>query len=237
MGGGRQPSQSFRFGLVSCLCVILNLHVADMASVNVDQSGIIEEVTRALAGRSDMSMVVQYLAMSKDELTASLTSQEDVEGYTFFAPKNWAFIRMLPQDVADPFHVDSELRNSVLLHHFANRKLSPNDLKTSSEVLMADGKPSKLSPAKLKTGLAEINGGTIEAQPIPLGGNLGNVYLVDRVFTTHEEIEKSLKKHPPKETPWGPIDSPGNNPEVESQTVVVDLLAEFFADPANAEVH
>ena len=59
---------------------------------------------------------------------------------------------MLPQDVADPFHVDSELRNSVLLHHFVKRKLSPNDLETSSELLMADGKPSKLLPAKLKAG-------------------------------------------------------------------------------------
>lgn len=86
-------------------------------------------------------------------------------------------------------------------------------------------------------GLAEINGATIEGQSIPLRGNLGHVYLVDRVFTTREEIEKSLKKHPPKETPWGPIDSPAHNPEVESQTVVVDLLAEFFADPANAGMH
>lgn len=59
---------------------------------------------------------------------------------------------MLPQDTADPFFVDAELRRSVLLHHFAKRVLSPNDLCASSEILMADGKPSKVTRAAVKTG-------------------------------------------------------------------------------------
>ena len=73
-------------------------------------------------------------------------------GYTFFAPTNWAFVRMMPQDIADPFHVDTELRTTVLLHHFVRQKLSTGDLLKKTELMMADKKPSTLtrssSPSK-----------------------------------------------------------------------------------------
>lgn len=46
------------------------------------------------------------------------------KGYTFFAPTNWAFARILPQDIADPFLVDIQFRTKVLLHHFALQNLT-----------------------------------------------------------------------------------------------------------------
>lgn len=66
-------------------------------------------------------------------------------GYTFFAPTNWAFVRMLPQDISDPFFVDAKLRHDVLLHHFVRRSLTKDDLLTKSELIMADEKSSTLT--------------------------------------------------------------------------------------------
>lgn len=67
--------------------------------------------------------------------------------------------------------------------------------------------------------------------PILLGSNLGVVYVVDKVFTTHDEISKAIERHPVSETPWGPI-SPNSGQNVESQTVVVDLIAELLREEA-----
>lgn len=64
-----------------------------------------------------------------------------------------------------------------------------------------------------------------------MANGLGIVYMVDRAFTTMDAIQAALSRHPVKETPWGPINPPAARPPVEaveSQTVVVDLVAEFF---------
>lgn len=82
----------------------------------------------------------------------------------------------------------------------------------------------------------KINKANINLKSIPIGSNFGVIYIVDKVFTTTQEIEKAISRHPAVETPWGPIDSNANSGQqnVESQTVVVDLVAEFLREEAAA---
>lgn len=80
----------------------------------------------------------------------------------------------------------------------------------------------------------KINKANINLRSIPIGSNLGVIYIVDKVFVTHEEIWEAIKRHPASETPWGPIDPNENSGNVESQTVVVDLVAEFLREEAAA---
>ncbi len=70
---------------------------------------------------------------------------------------------------------------------------------------------------------------------------MGVIYIVDRVFATNQQIEEAIRRHPAVETPWGPIDPSQpvmignvNNQDVESQTVVVDLVEEFLREQAAA---
>jgi len=50
-----------------------------------------------------------------------------------------------------------------------------------------------------------LDDGTVDAIPIQLADGLGVVYIIDKVFTTTEAIEAALRRHPVKETPWGPV--------------------------------
>lgn len=66
---------------------------------------------------------------------------------------------------------------------------------------------------------------------------MGVVYIVDKIFTTHDEVTKAINRNPSSETPWGPIhpqSNPNNEENVESQTVVVDLVAELLREEAAA---
>ena len=63
---------------------------------------------------------------------------------------------------------------------------------------------------------------------------MGVIYIVDKVFASNQQIEEAIRRHPAVETPWGPVDPAlqgnVNNQDVESQTVVVDLVAEFLRE-------
>lgn len=67
---------------------------------------------------------------------------------------------------------------------------------------------------------------------------MGVIYIVDRVFASNQQIDEAIRRNPASETPWGPIDPSHqgnvNNQDVESQTVVVDLVAEFLREQAEA---
>ena len=66
--------------------------------------------------------------------------------YTFLAPQNFAFARVLPQDTVDPFYVDKELRHQTLLHHFVRKRITKEELsKLTGQLVMADGKPSTIT--------------------------------------------------------------------------------------------
>lgn len=44
-----------------------------------------------------------------------------------------AFVKMVPQDVTDPFFVDSQLRTNLLLHHFSLYKRTADNLLEASK--------------------------------------------------------------------------------------------------------
>lgn len=82
----------------------------------------------------------------------------------------------------------------------------------------------------------QINKANINLEAIRLASGMGVIYVVDQVFVTPQQIDEAIRRHPAVETPWGPIDPQGqiNNQDVESQTVVVDLVAEFLREEAAA---
>ena len=74
--------------------------------------------------------------------------------------------------------------------------------------------------------VSRINDALVDPRPIGLAGDAGLVYVVDKAFTNHQAVGEALKQIPASQTPWGPA---GNNaPAVETQTVVVDLIAEYL---------
>lgn len=89
----------------------------------------------------------------------------------------------------------------------------------------------------LSIGAVQINRANINIEPIHLSSGLGVIYIVDQVFVTPQQIDEAIRRHPAVETPWGPIDPQTNNQDVESQTVVVDLVAEFLREEAAAAGH
>ncbi|XP_057377722.1 uncharacterized protein LOC130699384 [Daphnia carinata] len=202
---------------------------------NAQSSNIITEIRQAFASHKELSRVANYLNLGEKEISQSLMNGQTGSGYTFFAPTNWAFVRMLPQDISDPFFVDAQLRQNVLLHHFVRSSLTQDGLLSKSELIMADGKPSTLTHNAANGGVSiQINNANINLEPIRLAS--GIVYIVDQVFVTPQQIDEAIRRNPAVETPWGPIDSQGqiNNQDVESQTVVVDLVAEFLREEAAA---
>lgn len=131
---------------------------------NAQSSNIVTEIRQALASHKELSRVANYLNLGEKEILQNLvTSQTGLQldhflfylnvkeeivtgsGHTFFAPTNWAFVLMVPQDISDPFFVDAKLRQNVILHHFVRQSLTTDDLLKKSELLMADEKPSTLT--------------------------------------------------------------------------------------------
>ena len=72
--------------------------------------------------------------------TCARNADGKVNEYTFLAPTSTAFIRAIPQDIANPFSYDKQLRHNVLLRHFVRRSLTKEDLEaaTLTELTMAD---------------------------------------------------------------------------------------------------
>jgi uncharacterized surface protein with fasciclin (FAS1) repeats len=62
------------------------------------------------------------------------------------APTSEAFYNAIPQDIANPFYYDNQLRRDVLLRHFVRRSLDMKDLKNVRliELKMADNTHFKL---------------------------------------------------------------------------------------------
>ena len=66
--------------------------------------------------------------------------------YTFFAPRDAAFINLWPQDTADPFVIDDEFRREVLLNHFVRQRLyHDRDLEDGQILTMAGNKTAKIT--------------------------------------------------------------------------------------------
>ncbi|XP_046437089.1 uncharacterized protein LOC124188487 isoform X2 [Daphnia pulex] len=231
-------SRTERFNAVFLLVLVLGLLHPFAMDAQQTPPNVISEIRDALAGHKELSRVVSYLNLGEKEFLQNLSGTQ----FTFFAPTNWAFVRVMPMDIADPFYVDSKLRQDVFLHHFVQRSLTKDDLLNNSEIVMADQKPSTLTNSGSKAdGAIQINKANINLEPVFLGSNMGVIYIVDRIFATNQQIEEAIRRHPAVETPWGPIDPSQhqgnvNNQDVESQTVVVDLVEEFLREQAAAAV-
>lgn len=55
-----------------------------------------------------------------------------------FVPTNAAFMKLMVQDVADPFTIDEEFRNDVLLNHFVRQRIYDVDLVNNRTLRMAN---------------------------------------------------------------------------------------------------
>lgn len=156
-------SRTERFNAVFLLVLVLGLLHPFAMDAQQTPPNVISEIRDALAGHKELSRVVSYLNLGEKEFLQNLsgTGLSITETFifdllsptmiiagtqfTFFAPTNWAFVRVMPMDIADPFYVDSKLRQDVFLHHFVQRSLTKDDLLNNSEIVMADQKPSTLT--------------------------------------------------------------------------------------------
>ena len=130
---------------------------------------IIQQVIKALTGRDNMGRVIEYLEKTEQDLNEKLPALDPgnliqfvilkliiiiiiytIEGkaneYTFLAPTSSAFLLAVPQDIANPFSYDKQLRHNVLLRHFIRRQLTKDDFEAKSliELTMADNTLFKL---------------------------------------------------------------------------------------------
>lgn len=120
---------------------------------------LLSEIQSALADREDVSNVLDYLKQSEEQLAKDLPIGNhlwslfkhfiklplrpidcagDGQTYTFFAPNNNAILNSIPQDVADPFQVDSGFRRNVLLGHFVRMDLPDAVFRSRSIITMAN---------------------------------------------------------------------------------------------------
>ena len=51
----------------------------------------------------------------------------------------------MPQDAVDPLFVDANLRDKVLIRHFARQRVSADDLSKLDKLVMADSKEAILT--------------------------------------------------------------------------------------------
>lgn len=66
--------------------------------------------------------------------------------YTFFAPRDSAFVNLWPQDTADPFVIDDEFRREVLLNHFVRQRFyHDRDLVDGRTLTMAGNRTAKIT--------------------------------------------------------------------------------------------
>jgi len=165
---------------------------------------LLSEIQAALAGHEDVSYVLDYLKLSQEQLAKDLPSGNG-ETYTFFAPNNNAIIFSLPQDVVDPFIVDSQFRHKVLLAHFVRQDLPDFVFRGKFMITMAnDNKyPLALNP---EDGGVRLNGANILGV-IPLE-TMGNIYVIDEIFADQEDIYEAIGNVPPK---FGPLGEPLTN--------------------------
>ncbi|XP_046652481.1 uncharacterized protein LOC124343257 isoform X3 [Daphnia pulicaria] len=157
---------------------------------------VVAEILRAIDGRQDMQRVAGYLNASRDDLAKQLpllSSDGTKLSYTFFAPTSFAFTMQTPQDTVDPLFVDASLRNKVLIRHFARQSISSDDLAKLDKLVMADSREAVIT--RTADGKISIDNAEIQQGAIVLLQNLGNVYLVERVFMTGDEVSNAISAH------------------------------------------
>lgn len=108
-------------------------------------SQFLSHLYRELSSAHQFSFVLDYLNRSQPQLHDDLPSHDEAHktmlSYTFFAPRDSAFLNLWPQDTADPFVIDPSFRHDILLSHFVRKRLyHDRDLVDGAVIEMADGK-------------------------------------------------------------------------------------------------
>jgi len=187
--------------MISRLVSIIFLVTWSTSSASGD---LLSEIQSALADREDVSNVLDYLKQSEEQLAKDLPIG-DGQTYTFFAPNNNAILNSIPQDVADPFQVDSGFRRNVLLGHFVRMDLPDAVFRRRSIITMANDERYLLARSSAD-GKVQLNGANI-LSVVPLK-TTGKVYIIDQIFAKEEDIYEVLDNMPPT---FGPLGQPLQN--------------------------
>lgn len=76
-------------------------------------------------------------------------------------------------------------------------------------------------------GVSRINKAAI-LESIPME-SLGNIFIIDKLFADPQRIQESINKTPQGFGPLGsPLTTGSSQDEIETQTVVIDLVAELL---------
>lgn len=184
------------------------------------------------------SLALDYINRTQPQLRDDLPSHDDWKmiTYTFFVPKDSAFVNLWPQDTADPFVIDDQFRRDIFLNHFVRRRLyHDRDLVDGAVITMAGNRTATISR---DGNVTKINDAIIEEADIFIY-NLGTVFVIDRVlFASQERISQVLAKNADRIPSFGLTGMDGAllaGPAVdESQTLVVDLLDELATTQSTA---
>ena len=65
--------------------------------------------------------------------------------YTFFVPKDSAFLNLIPQDSADPFVIDDQFRDDIIRNHFVRQRIYDRDLVDGKVLTMANNKTATIT--------------------------------------------------------------------------------------------
>lgn len=94
------------------------------------------------------SLALDYINRTQPQLRDDLPSHDDwkIITYTFFVPKDSAFVNLWPQDTADPFVIDDQFRRDIFLNHFVRRRLyHDRDLVDGAVITMAGNRTATIS--------------------------------------------------------------------------------------------
>lgn len=114
-------------------------------------SQFLSHTYRELSGRNQpaqFNLALDYVNRSEAQLRDDLPSHDDWKmiTYTFFVPRDSAFLNLLPQDTADPFVIDDQFRRDVVLNHFVRRRLyHDRDLVDGAVITMAGNETAKIT--------------------------------------------------------------------------------------------
>ncbi|KAG0729996.1 hypothetical protein GWK47_029207 [Chionoecetes opilio] len=112
--------------------------------------------------------------------------------YTAFIPTDEVVTASLYADASDPFLLDEELRNTLVLNHLVSGRLYHDDLKAATTLTTLAN--TTLTVTTSPEGEVEV-GGVRVLGPHTFLYNLGNVYLVDGLLgVTDQDIVTSINE-------------------------------------------
>jgi len=186
-------------------------------------SQFLSHVYRELNSRdpNQFTLILDYLSRSQLQLRDQLPgSTEDFTTirYSMFVPTDAAFMKVMVADAADPFTIDDEFRNDVLLNHFVRRRIYDVDLVDNQTLTMANNQTVTI---KRTANVTKVDDAVIEETDVFIY-NLGNIFIIDDVLSvSHQRVRQVLAKN------VGKTPAPSLPDDEETATVVIDVVAEL----------